>query len=135
MSFYFDRTEWNHYSELFLNGSDSIEVLEYFQRAAAFSTDLNIKITAHFRVAFMQFERGNTSAAKDGYLLVVSYRDNYLVDRKIIGSACNNLAYMYRYGIGVDMWLERAIELYRWGIKYANNERCKKALNEMGVSY
>ena len=135
MSFYFSKSEWDHYSELYFAGANTQEMLEYFEKVAAFCTDTNLKVTAHLRVACLLFDRGDTSAAKVGYLLVIEYRDNCAVDRKVIGNACNNLAYMYRYGIGVDAWRERAVELYRMGIQYADNQRCKNALREMGEIY
>ena len=135
MPFSFSRSEWDHYSELYFAGSNIQEMFDYFEKVAAFCTDINLKVTALLRVACLQYDRGFTIAARDGYLLVIKYRDNYAVDRKVIGNACNNLAYMYRYGIGVDVWRERAVELYRMGIKYADYQSCKKALREMGETY
>ena len=59
----------------------------------------------------------------------------FVTDESLSITLPNNLAYMYRYGIGVDAWRERAVELYRMGIKYADNQRCKNALREMGETY
>ena len=33
MSFYFSRSEWDHYSELYFAGANTQEMLEYFEKS------------------------------------------------------------------------------------------------------
>ena len=44
MSFYFSRSEWDRYSELYFAGANTQEMLEYFEKVAAFGTDTNLKV-------------------------------------------------------------------------------------------
>ncbi len=131
MSYYIDPYEFERYSQRFKNGENSDDLLVYFQKIASFADDLATRLLALSRVSYLFLERREYNAAKMGYLTIVGYKDNP-ASSKVIGNSCNNLAYIYRYGLGTDVWMERAIELYRWGVKYANHEGCKRALRELG---